>query len=643
MCACSNQGALILKIVSGKYPKVTGEYSKPLRKLVTKCVRLSGHRGPPHVHPLELTALVFDARRAVHLCRMLTRDSKARPSITQVLMSRTLVQKAEALGIVLPADILEGAALHDERIVLAAQQRAAQRAAQARAADSKAQEATRRVTRRPSQGGITGTGLLPRTASTCSHASHGSHHHGSPASNSGLLKGNVRGGRVRRGAPQRRPKVMALPAEHRTPTTARRGHPSRAPARATSSPAVRRGANGHARPGSAQRKAHSASPHVHHHRASAAAAAAEVADLPPVVAAAPVRIARRNGGPRRTVQQLQMAASGGRVGGGGGGGGGGDDVGAGAALANMHIDDRRGGAGDDVDGAMRRQFEEDLHRPATRERRNSRGVVVQDKDGLRESFIDAPPEFWDPVVPDDAVLDDVVRASARDAARDGAGGVAAGSGAGSGRSRAHEVGIDVLEVSHGIEDEEDEEEEEDDGDLDPATFGVGTADDDFEEGAEFLHPGALFSVSADQHSRLADHHVGGAGRGIATVQSGGSAESALSESKDDRLRRESHSESKHGRDEAASSDGGKTAEPAATPARPAPASASRGAAGGSLYDAPDRIAELMDTQSQLKAQIAHLRDKCASSVDQAVIDRVCNATSRLVYAVVWCGVVWCVK
>ena len=77
----SNQGALILKIVSGKYPPVT-EYSNPLRKLVS---------------------------------RMLTRDNKARPSISQVLMSRAVVEKAQELDISLPADILEGATKHDER------------------------------------------------------------------------------------------------------------------------------------------------------------------------------------------------------------------------------------------------------------------------------------------------------------------------------------------------------------------------------------------------------------------------------------------------------------------------------------------------------------------------------------------------
>ena len=168
------------------------------------------------------------------------------------------------------------------------------------------------------------------------------------------------------------------------------------------------------------------------------------------------------------------------------------------------------------------------------------------------------------------------------------------------------MSLDVVEVSHGVGVGEDDDDNDDD--FDPNNF---PEDDDFEEEARFLHPGALFSVPDDQHARLADHHAdsirahrdGGAMAGTAD-----SAESDLS-----------HSTSK----EPEGAD--------AAPVRTSAAAAAARTAGGGLYDAPDRIAELMDTQAQLKAQISHLRLKCGSTVDKAVIDRVCNATSRDVY------------
>ena len=49
------------------------------------------------------------------LHRMLTRDHKQRPSITQILMSRAVVEKSKEVGVPLPRDILDGAAKHDER------------------------------------------------------------------------------------------------------------------------------------------------------------------------------------------------------------------------------------------------------------------------------------------------------------------------------------------------------------------------------------------------------------------------------------------------------------------------------------------------------------------------------------------------
>lgn len=74
---CSNQGALILKIIQGTYKPIDRRYSKNLHKLVKL---------------------------------LLQRKTTLRPTIDQVLMTKVVVTKAEELGIPLPTEIVEGAA-----------------------------------------------------------------------------------------------------------------------------------------------------------------------------------------------------------------------------------------------------------------------------------------------------------------------------------------------------------------------------------------------------------------------------------------------------------------------------------------------------------------------------------------------------
>jgi len=514
-------------------------------------------------------------------------------------------------------------------VIIAARQRAAQRAAE-RAARSKVEsEATRHATRRrPSEGGITGTSILPRTTSGSStHApSTGGGDHGTD----NLLRGNVRGGRVRRGGMQRRPRVKQLPrgspAAVRRSTSSSGASPAATKRRPTSASRIKRGTSASG--------------------ASAAAAAAEVADLPINVAPA-VRRGKSKAG-RRTVAQLQMAASGtlpGRMDVGSGGGRGDVDVdGAGAALARARLetpdDDIRRrlcgrgtracvcpcarvracvicvllclassltpvvlvGWNHALPGAVDAQFERDLHQPAhggKEAEHVAMNVRVDDGEGgMRDTIIRAPADFWGPVVPEEAVVAAVQHESVADERR---------SLPQSGTGRAHEVSLDVLEVSHGVDDEDLEEAD----DLDPSTFS--DPDDDFEEDAAFLHPGAFFSVADGQVSRPADTPA--AERAVRDAEGGGG-------------KREEVARGTGGA--AAARAGASAGAGAASNATP---SARTAGAGGGLYDAPDRIAELLDEQAQLRAQISHLRVKCADSVEQEVIDRICNATSRLVYVV----------
>mmetsp|Transcript_15367 Transcript_15367/g.53383 ORF Transcript_15367/g.53383 Transcript_15367/m.53383 type:complete len:889 (-) Transcript_15367:31-2697(-) len=69
-----NQGALIWKIIQGKYPRISSAYSSPLHKLVKK---------------------------------LLSRDYKTRPTVRQILCSQVVQAKAIAAGLDLPPELVE--------------------------------------------------------------------------------------------------------------------------------------------------------------------------------------------------------------------------------------------------------------------------------------------------------------------------------------------------------------------------------------------------------------------------------------------------------------------------------------------------------------------------------------------------------
>lgn len=208
-----NQGALIWKIIQGKYPRISSAYSSPLHKLVKK---------------------------------LLSRDYNTRPTVRQILCSQVVQAKAIAAGLELPPELVEIAARKAAARQMAKVSRAS-RSSSGEEADvsgsgtksgsgtSGTSTSTRRS--RGGSGGAGGTrsgrsdaggsgyGVGSSDVRDLAVAGRGGSGGGRPPvpsstggsaglGRSGKLQstsGNVRGGRIRRGAPARKPRTKPLP------------------------------------------------------------------------------------------------------------------------------------------------------------------------------------------------------------------------------------------------------------------------------------------------------------------------------------------------------------------------------------------------------------------------------------------------